>query len=47
MKKTYCYLKSKVQVYDVYEYTQSSKFVFYRSYNSESEAKEAIKKLSV
>lgn len=46
MKKLYCYFESKNGGYDVFEYTQSGKFVFYNHYNSESDADDVIRKLS-
>ena len=47
MKKLYCYLKSGNGGYDVYEYTQNGRFIFYHNYKNETEAHEIICNLSV
>lgn len=47
MKKLYCYFESDSGGYDVFEYTQNSRFKFYRNYKTENEAMEVINKLSV
>lgn len=46
MKKLYCYIQSRNGGYDVFEYTQNGKFVFYANYKSETEANDVICKLS-
>lgn len=46
MKKLYCYLESANGGYDVFEYTQSGKFLFYANYKSELDTHEVITKLS-
>lgn len=45
MKKLYCYMQTEFG-WDVFEYTQKGEFIFHRNYKAESEAAEAIKKLS-